>query len=254
MTTTLLLVPVWLCWGSFLNVLAYRLVREQNIAKPGSRCPFCHHQLSWYDNIPVLSWIFLKGRCRSCHHSISALYPIIEILTAIIMTLLVSLVPARYIPAYFIFFSALIVTIRSDLETMLISQYMTLFVIPIGLACSYLGLLPISLWQSLLASVFGYMFLWTLAHLFLWSTGKRGMGDGDFELLALIGSFLGLTGTWYTLMFASIVGSIIGMVMIGLGKAGRSTKLPFGPLLATAAIAVTLLKYIHNPYLEFLNF
>ena len=80
------------------------------------------------------------------------------------------------------------------------------------------------------------------------------MGDGDFELLALIGSFLGLTGTWYTLMFASIVGSIIGMVMIGLGKAGRSTKLPFGPLLATAAIAVTLLKYIHNPYLEFLNF
>lgn len=244
MTTTLLLVPVWLCWGSFLNVLAYRLVREQNIAKPRSRCPYCHHQLSWYDNIPVLSWLLLQGRCRSCHHSISILYPAIEILTTVVMTCLVSLVPTRFIPAYFILFSALIVTMRSDLETMLISQYMTLFIVPVGFICSYLGLLPISLWQSLMGAVFGYLFLWTLAHLFLWLTGKKGMGDGDFELLALIGSFLGLTGTWYTLMIGSISGSLVGVILILVGTATRNTKIPFGPFLAAAAIIFVLLNHL----------
>ena len=133
---------------------------------------------------------------------------------------------------------------RSDLETMLISQYMTLFIVPIGFICSYLGLLPISLWQSIIGAVFGYLFLWTLAHLFLWLTGKKGMGDGDFELLALIGSFLGLYGTWYTLMIASIAGSLIGLALISLGRAGRNTKIPFGPFLAAAAIILVLLKYL----------
>ena len=166
MTNTLLLVPIWLCWGSFLNVLAYRLVREQNIAKPRSRCPYCNHQLSWYDNIPVISWVIFRGRCRYCAQPISILYPLIEILTAGIMTCLDHICSSSFIPAYFILFSALIVTIRSDLETMLISQYMTLFVVPIGFFCSYFGLLPISLWQSIAGAVFGYLFLWTLAHLF----------------------------------------------------------------------------------------
>ncbi len=240
----LLLVPVWLCWGSFLNVLAYRLVREQNIAKPRSRCPFCNQQLRWYDNIPIISWLILKGRCRSCHHPISILYPIIEILTAIIMTFLIILVPPRYISAYFILFSALIVTIRSDIETMLISQYMTLFIIPTGLVCSYFGLLPVSLWQSITGSIFAYLFLWTIANLFLWLTGKRGMGDGDFELLALIGAFLGVKGAWYTLMLASTAGSFIGISLILFGHASRNTKIPFGPMLACAAIIYTLLKYV----------
>lgn len=250
MTTTLLLVPAWLCWGSFLNVLAYRLVREQNIAKPRSQCPFCKHQLAWYDNIPVLSWCLLRGRCRYCQHQISVLYPIIEISTAVIMTCLCTLVPPHFIPAYFILFSALIVTIRSDFETMLISQYMTLFIIPIGLACSHFGLLPISLWQSMIGSVFGYLFLWTLAHFFLWLTGKKGMGDGDFELLALIGSFLGLTGAWYTLMIGSMAGSLIGLGMISLGHAGRNTKIPFGPFLAVAAIILSLLKYVSISFIS----
>jgi leader peptidase (prepilin peptidase)/N-methyltransferase len=160
------------------------------------------------------------------------------------MTLLVILTPAHYVPAYFILFSALIVTIRSDIETMLISQYMTIFIIPVGIACSYTKLLPISVWQSLSGALFGYLFLWTIAQLFLWATGKKGMGEGDFELLALIGAFLGISGAWYSLMIGSIAGSLAGIFMIRLHKATRNTKIPFGPFLALAAIAITLYQFI----------
>jgi leader peptidase (prepilin peptidase)/N-methyltransferase len=155
------------------------------------------------------------------------------------MTLLCILCPTRYIPAYFIFFSALIVSIRSDIETMLISQYMTLFIIPVGIICSYLYLLPTTLWQSLAGASLGYLVLWSITKIFLWLTGKRGMGDGDFEVLALIGSFLGISGAWYSLMIASIAGSLWGLLMIRRGTADRSTKIPFGPFLAMAAIAFT---------------
>jgi prepilin signal peptidase PulO-like enzyme (type II secretory pathway) len=117
----LLLVPVWLCWGSFLNVVAYRILHKKSIVKPRSQCPHCNHSLAWLDLIPVLSWVYLKGRCRYCGQPISTLYPFIEILTTLVMTLLVIMAPTRYVPAYFILFSALIVTIRSDIETMLIS-------------------------------------------------------------------------------------------------------------------------------------
>jgi leader peptidase (prepilin peptidase) / N-methyltransferase len=240
----LLLVPAWLCWGSFLNVVAYRILHNQNIVTPRSRCPCCEHVLAWYDLVPIASWIFLRGSCRYCYRQISKLYPFIETLTALVMTLLFILSPTQFIPAYFIFFSALIVSIRSDLETMLISQYMTLFIIPIGITCSYFGLLPISFWQSISGTIFGYLFLWSIARLFLWATSKRGMGDGDFELLALIGSFLGISGAWYSLMIGSIIGSIAGLIMIWHGKANQSTKIPFGPFLAGAAILITLSRQI----------
>lgn len=251
MALILLLVPIWLCWGSFLNVVAYRLVREQSIVRPRSRCPHCQHQLTWYDNIPVISWIILGGACRYCHRTISALYPLIELLTVIVMSMLCLITPSRYIPAYFIFFSALIVTLRSDLETMLISQYVTLFIIPIGFICSYFNLLPISLTQSFMGTLFGYGFLWTIAYAFKIITGKKGMGEGDFELLALIGSFLGISGTWYSLMVASILGAVVGIIMMSFGKAGRNTKIPFGPFLSIAGILLALLRF--TPIFVYLN-
>ncbi len=251
MALVLLLIPIWLCWGSFLNVVAYRLVREQSIIRPRSRCPHCQHQLAWYDNIPVLSWIVLGGTCRYCHGTISVLYPLIELLTALIMSTLCLISPARYMPAYFIFFSALIVTCRSDLETMLISQYVTLFIIPIGFLCSYFNLLPISLVQSIIGAIFGYGFLWAIAYMFKVITGIQGMGEGDFELLALIGSFLGIAGTWYSLMIASILGAIIGIIMIFFGKAERNTKIPFGPFLSIAGILLALLRF--TPIFSYLN-
>lgn len=237
---SLVLIPLWLCWGSFLNVVAFRLVRDQNIAKPGSRCPQCNISIAWYDNIPVVSWFLLKGHCRHCHTSISMLYPCVELLTACVMTLLLLWSPLRFVPSYFILFSALIVSIRSDLETLLISQYVTIFLVPLGFLCAYLKLLPITLWQSLIGAAFGYLFLWALAALFLLLTGKKGMGEGDFELLALIGSFVGTHGAWIVLIAGSVVGSIVGLSLILIGGATRSTKIPFGPFLALAAIMYVL--------------
>ena len=246
---TFVLIPLWLCWGSFLNVLSYRLVRGQNIATPGSRCPACHHAIAWFDNIPVISWVLLGGSCRHCKKPISILYPCIELLTAIVMTLLLILVPLRFAPAYFILFSALIVSIRSDLETLLISQYVTIFLVPIGFLCAHLGLLPITPLQSLAGSLFGYLFLWILASLFLVLTGKKGMGEGDFELLALIGSFLGIHGTWLTLVAGSVTGSLIGISLIMRGSATRTTKIPFGPFLALSAIIYVLCSFVYWPNL-----
>lgn len=243
-TSSLLLIPVWLCWGSFLNVVAYRVLHKQSIVHPRSRCPHCNHTLAWFDLIPVFSWLLLNGSCRYCGKPISKLYPLIELLTALVMTLLVIMTPTHYIPAYFIFFSALIVTIRSDIETMLISQYMTLFIIPIGMACSYFSLLPISLEQSLAGTIFGYLFLWSITQIFLWFTGKKGMGEGDFELLALIGSFLATSGAWYSLMIGSIVGSLAALWMIHRQQATRNTKIPFGPFLAIAAMLFTLYQFM----------
>ena len=244
MSGALLLVPVWLCWGSFLNVVAYRVLRKQSILKPRSRCPRCKHNLAWYDLVPVISWITLGGKCRYCHQQISLLYPSTEVFTAFVMSILIILVPSLYVPAYFILFSALIVSIRSDLETMLISRYMTLFLVPLGIAFSYFGLLPINLWQSIAGSLFGYLLLWSIARLFLRITGKKGMGEGDFELLSLIGSFLGLSGTWYSLMLGAIAGSLIGLFMVHSHHATRNTKIPFAPFLALAAIIITFYQFI----------
>lgn len=236
----MVLIPFWLCWGSFLNVVAYRLIKGQSIIKPGSRCPYCHHFISWYDNIPVISWLLLGGSCRYCKRPISALYPCIELCTALVMTLLVILVPRQFNFAYFIFFSALIVSIRSDLETLLISQFVTVFLAPTGFLCALAHLVPITALSSLIGAVFGYLFLWTLATIFLMVTGKKGMGEGDFELMALIGSFIGINGAWTTLIIGSVAGSFIGMGLILYGGATRSTKIPFGPFLAIAAILYVL--------------
>lgn len=141
-----------------MNVLAYRLIRGKSIITPRSFCPSCGNQLEWYDLIPVISWMLLRGRCRICKVPILVLYPFIEVLTAGVLALLFVRVPAYYLPTYFIFFSALIVTIRSDLETMLISRFVTMFLVPIGVFASFIGLLPISLIESVLGFFLGYGF------------------------------------------------------------------------------------------------
>jgi len=121
-----------------------------------SRCPKCNHIIAWYDNIPIISYFILQGMCRTCHTSISLLYPFIELLTLIILSTLYYYVPSDYFFGYFILISALIVTIRSDLETMLISRYVTLCLVPFGLLFSALGLLPISLTESIVGSFVGF--------------------------------------------------------------------------------------------------
>jgi leader peptidase (prepilin peptidase) / N-methyltransferase len=232
------LTPFFLCWGSFLNVLAYRLIKAESIIKPRSACPKCKKPIAWYDNIPVFSWLLLAGTCRHCKRAISVLYPFIEIITALVLLALYLYIPHHYFFAYFIFFSALIVTIRSDLETMLISRFMTVYLAPIGCALSAGGLLPISLPESILGAIFGYFFLQIINGVFKYFRGIEGIGEGDFELLLFIGSFIGIIGCWLSITLGSILGCFYGLTVILQKQPNdmRHTKIPFGPFLACGAI------------------
>lgn len=228
-----------LCWGSFLNVLAYRLLKGEDWITKRSRCPQCEHVLAWYDLIPLLSWLLLKGRCRYCHGTISWLYPAIELLTAVLFTLLWILQPHLYFPAYALFFSGLIVTIRTDLEHMLIPRLCTWGLIPFGILASSLGFLPLSDLQSVLGMIFGYALLWLVAKIFVLSTKREGLGLGDVELLSCIGAFTGIIGAWLSLVVASCVALVVGIIYALATKQTASLrylKIPFGPFLAIGAI------------------
>ncbi|MFC1842981.1 prepilin peptidase [Candidatus Dependentiae bacterium] len=245
----LFLAPLFLCWGSFLNMLAHRLINTKKFWAKRSFCPKCKKAIPWYDNIPLLSWIMLKAKCRHCKQTISALYPFIELFTATTMLALYYQLQHTYnliyFPAYFIFFSALIITIRTDIEFMLISRFATIFLIPLGFLFSFLGLLPINLLSSLLGALLGYGFLFGVSKIFKYLTGKQGIGQGDLELLAFIGSFLGIIGCWISLFLGSIIGSLFGIIYIAITKKSKAVKMPFGHFLSIGAILFVLFgKYL----------
>ena len=247
----LFIIPFFLCWGSFLNMLAYRIISPSTLLKKRSFCPKCHKLIFWYDNIPVISYIILKARCRHCNKGISALYPFIEIFTAITFSMLYFQLRdtnnLAYLPAYFTFFSALIVTFRTDIEFMLISRFVTIFLIPLGLIFSATGLLPISLLNSISGTLLGYSVLWVVSKVFHYYAKKEGIGQGDLELLAFIGSFLGLAGCWISLFLGSIIGSIFGLLYIAITNQSKSVKMPFGHFLAIGAILFVLFSnYLEN--------
>ena len=182
----------------------------------------------------------LHGSCRYCATPISALYPFIEMLTALLFILLYHQFYFPYLFAYGILFSALIVSIRTDLEHMLISRLVSLCLVPIGIGLSIIGWLPITPLESLFGALFGYSFLWITATLFYLVTKKEGIGEGDFELLALIGSFTGVFGAWLSLSIGSIFGSSISVAYLLITKKDSQTKIPFGPFLALGAIVFVL--------------
>ena len=223
-----------MCWGSFLNVLAYRLINNISIIAPRSFCPYCHALIHWYDNIPVLSWLMLNGRCRACRKPISVLYPLIELLTAILLSLLYLLIPHIYFWSYFILISALIVTIRSDSETMLISPYVTLYLAPIAFFLSAFQLLPLSLLDSVLGALGGYGFLFCVNTIFKKIKQYDGIGEGDFDLLFLIGAFTGIIGCWASVTIGSFFGCVYGLISFIRNR--YSAKIPFGPFLAAGAL------------------
>ncbi|MEX2438115.1 MAG: prepilin peptidase [Candidatus Babeliales bacterium] len=235
---------LFLGWGSFLNMFAYRIIHG-GFERLRSFCLRCTTTIAWYDNIPLISWIALRGRCRHCSKPISLLYPTIELFTACILTLLWILIPAHYFPAYFLFFSALIVTIRTDCETMLISRFVSLYLIPLGWLLSSLGYLPITIIESILGSIIGYAFLWITAQLFLYITSKEGLGHGDIELISFIGAYTGIIGCWMSIMLGSIIGSVCGIyIILTHPKTWRTIRIPFGPFLAVGAM-LFILAYDH---------
>lgn len=235
----LIFIPLFLCWGSFLNVVAYRLLHKKPFFAPRSVCPHCTHIIAWYDLIPVISWIILKGHCRTCAAPISWLYPCIEIITGLLFFLLILSIPSSYWLAYSIFFSALIITIRTDLEEYMILRLCSLGLIPVGLLASYYGYLPITLFQSALGALAGYTLLWLVRTLFWYARKQEGLGEGDLELLAGIGAFIGIIGVWYAVLYGSIVGSFVGIIL-SLALKKKIERLPFGPFLALGAIIYIL--------------
>ncbi|MGE0206644.1 MAG: A24 family peptidase [Candidatus Babeliales bacterium] len=242
--TTVLLIPLFLCWGSFLNVIAFRLISTSiPFFSPRSQCPSCKTIIAWYDNIPLLSWLLLKGSCRSCKQPISLLYPFIEAITALSFYGLTLTTPLCYWPGYFIFFSALIISIRTDLETLLLSRFVTLWLIPFGYLSSFFGILPLSWQESIIGSLTAYLFLFAIGYAYCLITKKVGMGQGDVELLAFIGSCIGFIGWWTTLLIASLMGTCGGIfIMLAYKRSLVGIKIPFGPFLASGAMLYVLFQ------------
>ena len=231
---------VGVCWGSFLNVVGYRLVNDMSIIWPASRCDHCVHPIAWYDNIPIISWLVLQGKCRSCAQSISILYPLIELFSGIVFTLLYYTISPHYFIIYGIFFSGLIAVIRSDSEYMLISPYTTLALIPCAFVASVSGYLPVSPLNSILSAVVGYGFLWAINRLFWYVRGQEGLGEGDMDLLAFIGAYTGIIGCWTALLIGSLSASLYGLAHIVYNRSHSLDKIPFGPFLSIGAIIYVL--------------
>lgn len=230
---------MFLAWGSYLNSLGYRLLHLEFFFKKRSFCPSCKEIIAWYDNLPIISWLYLYGQCRWCKQPISWLYPFIEILTTVALTLLYNFTDFYYFPAYFIFFSALILTIRTDFDQMLISRFVTIYLIPIAYVTAWYNRLPISLVTAIVGSIFGYFLLWCAKKMSFALSGQDGMGQGDLELLAMIGAFTGPLGCWVALTIGSIIGTITTLILMGITQQ-RIIKVAFGPYLAFGGIIFVL--------------
>ena len=225
-----------LLWGSFGNVCIYRVPKGESVVSPRSRCPSCGAMIAWYDNIPVLSWLLLRGRCRSCKASVSWRYPLVEILTGFAF----AAVFARYgyswlTLEYTVFIWGLIVVSFIDLDHMILPDVFTLPGVVLGLVGAALN--PERGFLSALAGMLmGGGFLWLIAYLYLLMRQEEGMGGGDIKLLAWIGAVLGWTSVPFVILTASVLGSFVGLALAFRSKAGLKSVIPFGPYLAFAAV------------------
>ena len=248
-------VLVGLIVGSFLNVVAHRLPRmlelasdadaarpsgPYNLARPGSHCPRCAHAIAPWDNIPVLSWLLLHGRCRHCGASIPIRYPLVEIAAALGAGLLAVAVgnPLRAVAAMLLYWILLALTVI-DLDHRVLPDEITLPGLWLGLLINIPGVLT-SLRSAVLGAAVGYLSLWSLYHLFRLVTGKEGMGYGDFKLYALLGAWLGLARLPLVILVASALGSIVGLSLIATRRLRSDTPIPFGPFLAAGGLVSLL--------------
>jgi leader peptidase (prepilin peptidase)/N-methyltransferase len=206
-----------------------------NLSVPRSTCPKCKTQLRVIDNIPVLSWLLLKGKCHSCTNPISARYPLVELLTATLCTVVASHFGFSYYAIALIFFTfALITATFIDLDTMLLPDQITLPLVWSGIALALFNISPISLQDSVVGAMAGYLALWSVYWLFKLLTGKEGMGYGDFKLLAALGAWLGWQHLPMIILLSSLVGLVFGLIQLRLKQQGIDKAFPFGPYLAIA--------------------
>jgi len=261
--------PLWLtvwvfvfslCVGSFLNVVIYRLPKMMerswqqeyqeyfdptasdtasaapvfNLATPRSACPHCQQQLTVRDNIPLLSYLLLKGKCRHCQAPISARYPLVELLTAVLSVVVINTTGANgYGLLLLVLTWALITLTFIDIDKMLLPDQITLPLLWLVLMAAVAGIGQ-SPEQALIGAAAGYLSLWSVYWLFKLLTGKEGMGYGDFKLLAVFGALLGWQLLPLIILLSSVVGAVVGSISLALQKKQQSSAIPFGPYIAAA--------------------
>jgi leader peptidase (prepilin peptidase) / N-methyltransferase len=224
-----------LCIGSFLNVCAYRLPLGQSVVHPRSRCTSCGRMLSWFDNLPVVSWVALRGRCRTCGQSVSWMYPAVEIVTALAFVFTYLMYGLTLFAVVRVLFACvLIVLFVTDLQHKILPNVLTLPGIVVGFLCSFF--LPPGWVSSLIGILVGGGILFAIAEAYYRIRGQEGLGMGDVKLLAMIGAFLGWKLVLLTLVFASFTGSLVGGALIASGRGGMKYALPFGTFLAIGAL------------------
>jgi leader peptidase (prepilin peptidase)/N-methyltransferase len=226
--------------GSFLNVCICRIPEGRSIVSPPSACPRCGSGIRWYDNIPIVSFLLLRGKCRACGAAISWRYPMVEALNGTLFVLFflrVGLTPL--LPVLFLLGSALVVITFIDLDHQIIPDRISLPGIPIGFAASLLTGHPGWL-SSLIGILAGGGSLLIIATLYEKFSGKEAMGGGDVKLLAMLGAFLGWPSVPFIIFIGSLGGSLVGVPAMLLQKRGGDLKIPFGPFLAFAALLYIL--------------
>jgi leader peptidase (prepilin peptidase)/N-methyltransferase len=256
-----------LCVGSFLNVVIHRLPKimerqwkaecaevagqepalpeRYNLVVPRSACPACGHRISALENIPVLSWLVLRGRCASCKAPISMRYPAVELLTGALSGYIAWHFGFGMAAAGALFFTwSMIALTFIDLDTFFLPDSITLPLLWLGLLFN-INATYVSLSSAVIGAAAGYLTLWSVYWAFKWATGKEGMGYGDFKLLAAIGAWLGWAMLPLTILLSSLVGAVIGIGLIVFAGRGRGVPIPFGPYLAIAG----MIALLHGPAL-----
>ena len=245
--------------GSFLNVVIYRLPKmlerewaagcaelsgqappEQerfNLLVPRSRCQQCGHQIRWYENVPVLSYLALRGKCSACGTAISIRYPMVELVTALLFAWCVWRWGPNLSGGMWCLFAAMLVAMTLiDWDTTLLPDVLTLPLLWAGLIAADLRWIPVPLSDAVWGAVAGYMSLWLVYWAFKLATGKEGMGFGDFKLFAALGAWFGWQALVPIILMASVIGAVVGIVMKLRSSLRDGGQIPFGPFLAMAGI------------------
>lgn len=223
--------------GSFLNVCIFRIPADQSIVRPLSQCPHCHHPIRFYDNIPIISFILLRARCRDCGEKISWRYPLVELVTGLLALLLfMKFGMTLDFLVYFIFTAVLITISFIDLDHQIIPDILSLPGIPIFfLLAVFVVRLP---WiEAAIGLLVGGGILFAIAFVYESITKREGMGGGDIKLLGMIGGFLGWKSLIFILLVSSLLGAIIGIAVMVIKKQDMKYAVPFGPFLSAAAVA-----------------
>ena len=268
-----------LSFGSFLNVVAYRLPRMMerdwklechefleleppklddkllslSLSAPSSACPNCGHKIRFWENIPVISYLLLKAKCSSCATGISIQYPVVELLTALASLAVAYTFGVTIQTVVALLFTWVLIALTLiDIKKQLLPDNITLPLLWAGILLSFFNVFT-DLTSSVIGAMAGYMILWSIYQLFKLVTGKEGMGFGDFKLLAALGAWVGFEYLPQIILVSSVVGSIIGISMMLTGRTKQQQPIPFGPYLAIAGwIALLWGESINNTYLSFL--